>query len=531
VTSVSHPSDGNSPLRRAELLAALSLAADLGTGQPLENAQRTAILAVALGRAAEVAARDLKDAYYLAFLRYVGCTADAPIEADLFGGDEIAARGWLALVDWSKPREVVRVVARNVAAGKSALQRAGLMARLFVKMPRLTATAESRCEVAQSIADDLGCSVRVREALGYSFERWDGKGLPRKKKGDAIPLAMRLVQVADDAQAFHRVGGVDGVTAMAAERAGKALDPAFAEALRAGAAELLGRLDVSSVWDAAIAAEPGTPDYVDGTAIDGALQAMGAFADLKSSYTRGHSSGVAELAAGAAERLGMPPEAVAEVRRAGYVHDVGRAGVSAGVWEKEGPLTDGELEKVRMHAHFTEQILARPPLLARLGALGSLDHERMDGSGYPHRHAAASLPSGARLLQAADMYQAMRETRPHRRSIPREEVAATMEKEVEKGRLDRDAVRAVLEAAGHRAGRVRARGSGNGGYPGGLSDREVEVLRLVSRGLTNKEVAQKLELSARTVGQHLAHAYEKIGVTTRAAAAMFAMKNGIVGAV
>ena len=85
------------PLRRAELLASLSLAADLGMGQPLESAQRTAILTVALGRAAGLRARELKDAYYLAFLRYVGCTADAPIAAAVFGGDEIAARGWLAL--------------------------------------------------------------------------------------------------------------------------------------------------------------------------------------------------------------------------------------------------------------------------------------------------------------------------------------------------------------------------------------------------------------------------------------------------
>ena len=129
------------------------------------------------------------------------------------------------------------------------------------------------------------------------------------------------------------------------------------------------------------------------------------------------------------------------------------------------------------------------------------------------------------------MYQAMRETQPHRRAITREEIAATLENEADKGRLDREAVRAVLATAGHRVERGRARGSGNGGYPGGLSDREVEVLRLVSRGFTNKEVAQRLDISARTVGHHLAHTYEKIGVTTRAAAAMFAMKNGIVGAV
>jgi HD-GYP domain-containing protein (c-di-GMP phosphodiesterase class II) len=237
---------------------------------------------------------------------------------------------------------------------------------------------------------------------------------------------------------------------------------------------------------------------------------------------------VAELAAGAAEKLGLAPEVVAEVRRAGYVHDVGRAGVSATVWEKEGPLTDGEWEKVRRHAEYTERILARPPLLARLGTMGALDHERLDGTGYPHRMAAASLAPGARLLAAADMYQAMRETRPHRRAITREEIAATLEKEAEKGRLDRTAVRAVLAAAGHRVERRRTRRSG---YPGGLSEREVEVLQLVARGFTNKEVAAKLKISARAVGQELAQAYEKIGVTTRAGAAMFAMKNGIVGAV
>jgi HD-GYP domain-containing protein (c-di-GMP phosphodiesterase class II)/DNA-binding CsgD family transcriptional regulator len=521
----------DAPLRRAELLASLSLAADLGMGQPLESAQRTAILTVALGRAAGLAAREMKDAYYVAFLRYVGCTADAPIAAAVFGGDEIAARGWLAPCDWSKPTDVMRVLMRNIGAGKSVLQRARLYAGLFVKMPRLTGTTESHCEVAQALADDLGCSVRVREALGYAFERWDGKGIPRKKKGQAIPLAMRVAQVADDAQAFHRSGGVAGTAAMLAARAGRALDPTLAETARAGAAEILAALEVASVWDAAIAAEPGAPDYVDEAAIDGALQAMGAFADLKSSYTRGHSAGVAELAAGAAERLGLGAEAVAEVRRAGYVHDVGRAGVSAGVWEKEGPLTDGEWEKVRQHASYTERILARPPLLARLGVLGSLDHERMDGTGY-QRLAAASLPPGARVLAAADMYQAMRETRPHRRSIARGEVAATLEGEAAKGRLDREAVRAVLETAGDRVARARGRGRGGAGdCPGGLSDEEIEVLRLVSRGLTNKQVVAKLELPARVVRECLAGAYEKIGVTTRAGAAMFAMKNGIVGAV
>jgi HD-GYP domain-containing protein (c-di-GMP phosphodiesterase class II) len=497
-------------------------------GRPLESAQRTAILTVALGRAVGLAGRDLKDAYYVAFLRYVGCTADAALAADVLGGDEIAARRWLALVDGGKPTDVVRVLARHIGAGKSALQRARLMARLFVKVPRLAGAVESQCEVAQSLADDLGCSVRVREALAYSFERWDGKGAPRRKKGEAIPLAMRVVQVADDAQAFHRAGGGPAaVTAMLASRAGRALDPTLAQALRAAAGELLAALDVTPVWDAAIAAEPGPPDYVGDGGLDDALQAMGAFADLKSSYTRGHSTGVAELAAGAAERLGLGPDMVTEVRRAGYVHDVGRAGVSAGVWEKEGPLTEGEWAEVRKHVGYTERILARPAQLARLGALGALDHERMDGTGY-NRRPAADLTAGARVLAAADMYQAMRESRPHRRPIPREEVAATLEAEAEQGRLDRAAVRAVLASAGHRVDRRRTRRSA---YPGGLTDREVDVLRLVARGLGDKQAAEKLEISPRLFAEYLAQAYEKIGVTTRAGAAMFAMRNGFVGAV
>jgi HD-GYP domain-containing protein (c-di-GMP phosphodiesterase class II) len=510
------------PLRRAELLASLSLAADLGMGQPLESAHRSAILAMQLGTAAGLAARDLKDAYFVALLRHVGCTADAAVTADLFGGDEIAARGYLALVDQGKPTALIAALARNLGAGEPPLRRARLLANALIKLPRLAAAARAHCEVAQSLADAVGCGLRVCEALGHTFERWDGKGLGRKQ-GDAIPIAMRLVQVADEAQRFHGAAGIDGAVAMLGIRAGGALDPTLAGVLRADAAALFAGLDVPSIWDAAIAAEPGTPDYIDDARLDSALQAMGAFADLKSSYTRGHSTGVAELAAGAAERLGMPAGAVAEVRRAGYVHDVGRAGVAAGVWEKEGPLDEGEWEAVRKHAGYTEQILARPAMLARLGALGSLDHERLDGTGY-HQRPGESLPPGARLLAVADMYQAMRETRPHRRPIPASEVAAVLDREVEKGRLDRDAVSAVLQTGGDRDRRDRV-----ARHPGGLSDEEIDVLRLVSRGLTDRQVAKEMGLPAGEVSRHLHAAYEKIGVTTRAAAAMFAMRNGLVG--
>ena len=497
------------PLRRAELLASLSLAADLGMGQPLESAQRTAIVTVALGRVAGLGARELKDAYYVAFLRYVGCTADAPIAAAVFGGDEIAARGWLAQCDWGKQADVMRVLMRNIGAGKSALQRARLYAGLFVKMPRLTGTTESHCEVAQALADDLGCSVRVREALGYAFERWDGRGAPRKKKGEAIPLAMRVAQVADDAQAFHRSDGVEGAAAMLAARGGEGAGPDAGgdgacgrgrDPGGAGRRVGVGRGDRRRAGRARLRRRGGDRRRAAG---DGRVRGSEVVVHARAFDGR-RGAGVGRGPAAGPGRGGGRGGAARRLRARRRAR--GRVG---GRVEKEGPLTDGEWDKVRQHAGFTERILARPPLLARLGALGSKDHERMDGTGY-QRLAAASLPPGARVLAAADMYQAMRETRPHRRSIAREEVAATMEGEAAKGRLDREAVRAVLETAGDRVARGRGR-RGPGDYPGGLSDEEIEVLRLVSRGLTNKQVAAKLEISARRVGEFLTAAYEKSG--------------------
>lgn len=492
-------------------------------GRPLESGLRTAIVAVRLARAMGWSGRELKDVYQVGLLRHVGCTAEAPATAEAMGGDEIAARRWLALSDGERPADVLSAVARNAGARQSPFERARLLAKALRHLPRLAAITRAQGEVAQSLADQVGCGLRVRDALGQAFERWDGTGRPRRRKGDAFCPAMRIVQVADDAQLFHGAQGLGAVGVMLEARGGKGLDPLAAKTMRDNAAELLADLDEPVLWDRAISIEPGAPEYIPPDQLDGALRAVGAFADIQSSYTCGHSTGVADLAAGAAARLGLGPRVVEEVRRAGYVHDVGRAGVSAGVWEKEGPLSPGEWEQVRRHTGYTTQILAHPPMLARLGALGSLDHERLDGTGYTKNIPAGSLPPGARLLAVADMHQAMREARPHRPSIPAGEVAVVLEREAAAGRLDRDAVKAVLEtaAAGNRPREETP--------PGGLSDRERSVLRLASRGLGDDEVATTLGLSTQVVREHKKELYEKIGVTTRAGAAMFAMHHRLLG--
>jgi HD-GYP domain-containing protein (c-di-GMP phosphodiesterase class II) len=512
---------GEPGVRLAELIAALSLATDLGMGQPIEQALRSCVLATRLGDALDLSPNELVVIYYLALLRFLGCTAEAHVAAEAFG-DELAARSWLMALYFGPPTEVMASMLRRLGEGNPPLQRARRVAKAFMTMPKLRATAVAHCEVARRLAERLGFGPDLQGALWHVYERWDGRGDPGRVTGADLALPMRVVQVAQDAVAFHRWGGVEAATAMARERAGHAYDPAIVERFCARAPDLLGGVDSGSAWDAALAAEPGPRPCLSETELDHSLRAIADYVDLKSPYLVGHSSGVARLAAAAASRCKLPDGDVTTIRRAALLHDLGRVGVTAAIWDKPGPLTDGEWERVRLHPYYTERVLARPRALVRLGALAALHHERLDGSGYHRNTTAPSLSIAARILAAADVYQAMTEPRPHRPARSAGEVADALRDEVRAGRLDGEAVSAVLGAAGHRVPSRR-------GWPAGLTQREVEVLRLVARGRSNREMAKQLYLSERTVQHHVEHIYGKIDVATRAAATLFAMQHDLLG--
>ena len=245
-------------------------------------------------------------------------------------------------------------------------------------------------------------------------------------------------------------------------------------------------------------------------------------ADLKSPFTHGHSSGVATLARGAGERLRLPPATVADLELAGLLHDVGRVAVSDVVWEKPAALSAHEREQVRLHAYHSERILAGSERLAPLASLAGMHHERLDGGGYHRGCTGADLPVAARVLAAADAYQAMTQRRPHRPALAPEDAERQLLAGARDGALDADAVSAVLAAAGH--GAVVARQV----LPAGLSAREVEVLGLVADGCSNAQIAQRLVISRRTAEHHVQHIYTKIGVSSRAAAALFAMEHRLL---
>ena len=259
---------------------------------------------------------------------------------------------------------------------------------------------------------------------------------------------------------------------------------------------------------------------LEGEAIERALAAMGDFSDLASPYLLGHSGGVAELAAAAAERCRLGPAEAVLVRRAALVHDLGRVAVPVRIWQKEGPLTTDEWERVRLHPYYTERVLTNSSFLSELAPVASSHHERLDGSGYHRGLSAAMLAAPARLLAAADAYHAMTEPRPHRAPLSPEHAAETLGEECRSGLYDADAVAAVLEAAGQRVPRIAR--------PAGLTEREAEVIALLARGLQTKQIAGMLGVSVKTADRHIEHAYRKIGVSTRAAAALFAMEHGLV---
>ena len=504
--------------RLAELVAALSLGVDLGFGQPMEHVLRQCLIALRLAEHAGLAEPDRAAVYYTALLVNVGCHADAHEQAKWFG-DDIALKSGKYRYEPGSVRGTLAAM-RLVGAGNPPLHRFRVGLELaFSGHRQLDGMISQHAKLARTLAEQLELPGLVDEAVGAAYEQWDGRGWPGVLRADAIPVAARIAQLAEFMEVAHRVGGVAGATALARRRAGQ-FDPDLAALLCARAEEIFAGLDAAPAWPAVIAAEPALAVELSADQLDRALAAIANFVDLKSPFTLGHSVAVAELAEDAGRRLGLVPEQVLTLRRAGLVHGFGRLGVSNSIWDRPGPLSAGEWERVRMYPYLTERMLHQSAALAPLGEIAVQHRERLNGSGYPRGLSGGAI-SQARVLGAADAYVSMREPRPHRPARAAGEAVDQMRAEVRAGRLDAAAVDAVLEAAGHRLPRRRE-------AVAGLTAREVEVLILLARGLSNRQVAERLVITPKTAGNHVEHIYAKIGASTRAGAAMFAVQHGLL---
>jgi HD-GYP domain-containing protein (c-di-GMP phosphodiesterase class II) len=394
------------------------------------------------------------------------------------------------------------------------------MSELYVNARgQLSRLMHSHCMSAALLADQMGLPADVQIALRFAFERYDGGGLPDGASGDAIPIQTRVGQLADMAEVHHRTYGVDSAIAMARSRRGGQFDPAVVDVFVAHAEEILA--DVPDLWDAALREAPDRHQPLDDDSLEAILVVLGDFVDLKCPYTLGHSRATARLAADAAATIGLDADTVALTRRAGHVHDLGRIGVSNQIWSKPGTLTDAEFERIQLHPYLTVRILRRVPGLEDVARLAGNHHENVDGSGYPQGIPGSALTMPDRLLAAAVSYQSAVEPRPYRDPLEPGAAAQRLQERVRAGALDPVAADAVLHAAGHRPRRSNSR-------PDGLTAREVEVLCLVARGTSNKQIAEQLVISEKTARNHVERTYTKIGVSNRIGASMYALRHGLV---
>ena len=500
------------------LLGGLSVATDLGSGAPVEESLKRCLVAMRLARAADCADAEVSDVIYTSLLEHLGCTAYAHESARAWGDDMTAVRLTL-MTDLTDPKDVWRTWVAGMARSTGRSRAAVLATMLTAGRTADRVAPVATCEVARSAARRLGLPEPVPDGLFHVTAMWNGKGYPAVS-GAAIPLSTRIMHVASTAVMFAPHAGVDAAVAAVRGRSGRQLDPGLCDLFAGRAAELLDGLDVVDAHEQVLAGEPDPARYVDDDGLEAVARTFGDLVDLKSPCLHGHSSAVAELAATAARDLGLEDD-VRTVRIAGHLHDLGRVGVSSLIWDKAGPLSRTERDQARLHAYHSERILSRVPALAGIARLAGQHHERCDGTGYHRGLTAAQLTLPSRVLATADELRCLTEGRPHRAAVPVAEAAHRLRAQVRAGRLDGDAVAAVLRAAGVRTGVRRGR-------PAGLTERQVEVLRLVSSGLSNRDIGDRLGISPRTAEHHVQDIYVKIGVSTRAAAAMFAMEHGLV---
>jgi HD-GYP domain-containing protein (c-di-GMP phosphodiesterase class II) len=505
-------------VRLSELVAVLSFSSDFGLGQPMEHVLRSCLIALRLADRLGLDESQRCETYWVTMLATV-CTGESYELAQMFG-NEVAYRSGVYHAGPSQLAQLVHALGK-AGSTRSTPGRVRVAAEILASGGR---TVEARflahCALTRDISQRLGLDPGVGEALSHTFARWDGKGVPRGLSTEGMPRSVQVMQLADFAEVHDRVHGVDGAIALSRSHAGRLFAPDLARLFETAAPEILADLD-DETWDRVIDAEPLPRPPLDAKAFDDALDVMADIADLKSPYFSGHSRGVADLAARAVRAAGMPEQDVVTVRRAGLVHDLGRTGVSNAIWDKSGPLTESERERVRLHTYYTERMLRRPSALAGLAAIAAAHHERLDGSGYHRAIRGSDIPLLARYLAAADVYHALREDRPHRPAHQPKQAADTLRAEARAGRLDAAAVDVVLGLAGQRR-------SGTPAAPAGLTPREIEVLRLVARGASTREVARALTITPKTAGNHIERIYAKIGASSRATATLFALQHGLL---
>jgi putative nucleotidyltransferase with HDIG domain len=428
------PAGPPEPIPLSQVLSALSYALDITEGQPEGHAVRTCLIGMRIAAGLGLPSPQRSALFYALLLKDLGCSSNAARVASLFGSDDRAVKKDLKTTDWPRWLEAARYVMRNAAPGAAPLERAMRVLAIGLRGQRgARQLTELRCERGAEVARLIGFPEETAEAIRAIDEHWNGRGHPAGLKGERIPLLARITGLAQTVEVFIGGHGLEAARSMARARRGRWFDPDLVDrflAIPAGD-RLWQRLRAPDVRADLAEVEPADQVLLaDEARLDRVAEAFARIVDAKSPWTYHHSRGVAEIAAGVGQVLGLPAADVAGLRRAALLHDIGKLGVSNRVLDKPGPLTDLERVEIRRHVEYTQRLLGRVPRFADVADLASGHHERMDGQGYFRGLSAHDLTVPARILTVADIFEALSADRPYRRGLPEAEVLAVMGSDV-----------------------------------------------------------------------------------------------------
>jgi HD-GYP domain-containing protein (c-di-GMP phosphodiesterase class II) len=406
----------------SSILSALSYALDLTEGHPRGHSARTCLIGMEIARVIGLPESQQQDLFYALLLKDAGCSANAERMFQVFGGDDQAAKRGAWERDW------------RTLSGKAsyALKFAEPGGSLIARIKRFVSLATSgravgrsiykiRCDRGAEIAQGLGFSATTAEAIRSMDEHWDGGGYPEGLSGRNIPLLARIVGLAQVAEIFADQRGPQAALAVVRARRGRWFDPGLVTAFACVAADdSVWRRVTSRELDREVSdVEPQVLHFaVDEQRLDQIAAAFAGVVDAKSPFTFQHSERVAAFATSMGEILGLSRAERVRLKRAALLHDIGKLAVPNRILDKPGQLTEDEWGVVRLHPYYTYQILERVPVFGEFAFDASAHHERMDGRGYYRNLRGDQLSLPARILAAADKFDALSADRPYRQGMP-----------------------------------------------------------------------------------------------------------------
>ena len=485
-----------------DAVRALAFIGDLSMGQPTDHSLRTAWLAGMIATQARCDPSQVEAARHVALLRWSGCTANAQEFADFLEDD---VQGRSALLASQKPR-TAQQPPRSAPIPTAML-----------------AMANIHCEIAGDIANTLGLGSDTEAALRAIFETYDGGGVPGLLQGNDVPLATYVVALASDLEIFSRLYGLDEALALARGRANSVYPGALVDASAPWVSTWMKALDSAAPPWTDAADQPASMLRRVG------LELVGDVIDLKLPWMTGYSRRVAQLARDCSARAGLDEALCHRTYKAALIHGIGRASVPNAIWNAPEPLPASSLERLRLVPYWTSRAAGQIDGLALEAEIASFAFERRDGSGYFRGRSGAAMPQEGQIVAAAEQWVSLRTRRPWRAAFTEAEALDRMKEEAEAGRFDQEVVAALLASVlSHTYTHTPAKPVAPARGEQSLSERELEVLRCISRGENTKQVARALGISPRTVRTHVERLFLKLECSTRAAATLKAATRGLI---